>query len=164
MPPPRRSRRWLWFFLTVLVLAVAATVTLITYNLKQQLKAEDLDAAWALWKTQRPAAYEMIYTVQRGEDQREDRIEVRVRGDRTESLKLNGQEQEPRLRSYYGMDELFGQISELLRKDAEPGKPRVYCRAVFDPADGHLWWYVRRVMGSRERLEIKVVELRPLAG
>jgi hypothetical protein len=162
MPPPRKSRGWIPFYLVVLVLAVGASAILVIYNLKQQLKTEDLDAAWALWKQQRPPNYILTYTVRKGEDENVDRYEVRVRGENTESLLLNGKPQERRLFPFYSMDELFGQVSEFLRKDAEPGKPRVFVRAVFDPKDGHLAWFVRRVMGTRERVEIAVESLRPL--
>jgi hypothetical protein len=163
MPPPRRSRGWIPFFLVVLVLALAASVTLVVYNFKQQLKPEQLEAAWKLWKHKGPASYLLVYSVRKGEDQELERFEVRVRGGTTESVTLNGNQVERRVYPYYGMDELFGQISEFLRKDAEPGKPRVYTRAMFDDKDGHLLWYVRRVMGTRERLEIAVEALQPLS-
>jgi hypothetical protein len=168
MPPPRRNRGWLWFFLVLFVLTAAASTTLIVYNLKQQLKAEDLEAAWELWKKKGPASYELVYTVDMNENARPETYVVRVRDKKTESVvrKMADKDEplERRLYSYYGMDQLFGNISDFMRQDSQPAKPRTYTRAVFDPEDGHIWWYVRRVMGSRERVEIKVLALKPLSG
>jgi hypothetical protein len=163
MPAPRRSRGWIPFYLVVLGLAVGAGVILVVYNLKQQLKPEDLQAAWDLWKKKGPKDYVLIYTVKKGEDQDEERFQVRVVRGKTVSVERTaGQHTEPleqRLNIYYGMDELFAWVTDYMRQDAEPAKPRVYIRAVFDPKDSHLAWYVRRVMGSRERVEITVLEL-----
>jgi hypothetical protein len=161
MSAPRRNRGWLWFFLITFGLAAAASITLIAYNLRQQLKAEDLEHAWALWKQKAPADYDLKYTVDRTDNSTET-YEVQVRHGRTVSLSRNGQPQESRLYSQYGMDGLFGWADNFLRQDSKPDRPRVYCRAVFDPKDGHIWWYVRRVMGTNERLEINVLELLPV--
>jgi hypothetical protein len=162
MSAPRRNRGWLWFMLLTFGLAAVACTALVVYNLRQQLKPEDLDKAWALWKEKGPADYDLIYTVGKLGSATEKYV-VKVRSKKTEFVSLNGKPLEDRLLPYYGMDELFGQLSEFLRRDVEPGKPRVYCRAVFDPEDGHVCWYVRSVMGKQERLEINVLELRPMA-
>jgi hypothetical protein len=50
----------------------------------------------------------------------------------------------------------------LLKRDSEPGKPQVFKVAKFAPEDGHVLRYVRRVMGSRERVEITVDEFKRL--
>jgi hypothetical protein len=162
MVPARRSRRWVWFFVAVSVLAVAAIIIQVRVNQALQLKPEALEKAWALWKEKGPADYELVYTVQKPGAEA-DKIEVRVRHKKTVGLTINGRPAEARLFAYYGMDELFNQISEFLRKDAEPGKPRAYVRGEFDPQDGHIEKFVRSVMGTQERVEIHVLELRPLA-
>ena len=56
----------------------------------------------------------------------------------------------------YDMTALMDDIETFLEEDAEPGRPRTYTVASFDPTDGHLIRYVRRVMGSSERIEINV--------
>lgn len=155
----RRNRGWIWFFVTVFTLAIGAGVTLIVYNIKQQLKPEDLQAAWELWKKKGPADYDVVYEVLRPEQPPEIFV-VRVRNKTTTFASRNDKEEEARLRPYRGMDALFEQVTEFMLIDSQPGKPRTYVRGVFDPADGHLWWYVRRVMGTTQRVEIRVLELR----
>ena len=54
------------------------------------------------------------------------------------------------------MTALMDDIETFLEEDTEPGRPRTYSVATFDPVDGHLVRYVRRVMGTSERIEINV--------
>jgi hypothetical protein len=61
------------------------------------------------------------------------------------------------------MDGLFAVIARKLQADSEPGKPRAFVTATFDPTDGHIVHYVRSVMQTRERLEISVELVRELA-
>ena len=49
-----------------------------------------------------------------------------------------------------------------LRTDQKENR-RTYLRAQFDPEDGHLLHFVRRVKGSQERVEITVTEFRPVS-
>ena len=62
MPPPQQSYRWVWYFVVLGVLTVSACTILVWYNLRQQLKQEDLQAARALWKLNRPPDYDLIYS------------------------------------------------------------------------------------------------------
>ena len=63
---------------------------------------------------------------------------------------------DPSRYSRYDMSALMDDIETFLEEDAEPGRPRTYSVATFDPLDGHLVRYVRRVMGTSERIEINV--------
>ncbi len=162
MPVARPNRRWIWFFVVVIVLSVGAVGSLIAYNLRQQLKPEQLEAARRLWADKRLASYQLSYSVKKGTDSSVDSYVVRVRAGRVVSVSLNGQPVEKRLFRFYGMEAFFDNIADFLKVDAEPGTPRTYTRAIFDPDTGALRQFVRRVMGGGPRLEITVDSLLPL--
>jgi hypothetical protein len=171
MVPARRNRRWLWFFVAVFVLTVAAIVILVRFNLALQLKPETLEAAWNRWKEKGPASYVLVYTKDLpGQDT--ETYEVRVEHGRTVFAALNGRPMEARLFPRYGMNALFDDLDAFLKLARKPGAPRTYLVASFDPADGHVERYIRSVTGRREgfeinvrreRVEINVRELRPLS-
>jgi hypothetical protein len=55
------------------------------------------------------------------------------------------------------MEGLFDFVERLMKIDSEPGSPKTYVPAIFDDQKtGGLRWYVRRVMGGRQRVEITV--------
>jgi hypothetical protein len=54
----------------------------------------------------------------------------------------------------YGVGPLFDLIHANLERDGQPGGQRTFTHALFDKGDGHPIHYVRRVMGTRRRLEI----------
>jgi hypothetical protein len=161
VPPGRRprNRNWIWFFLTLLGLTLLAGGILIWYNFSQQLTPEQLEAARRLWEKTDLRDYDMEYTRKIGADQQVDQFEVRVRHGKVASVVMNRREQLPaRLYRYHDMNGLFDAIEEFQKKDRQPGSRRVFTRALFDPDDGHLTWYVRRVVGSQEGVEIAVKE------
>src|SRR5437016_11733117 len=160
MPPPQQSYHWIWYFVVLGVLTVAACTILVWYNLRQQLKKEDLQAARALWKQHRPTDYDLTYT-KRGSAS--GRFFVKVRDSKVVSVTLDDREitqndkpLDPSRYPRYDMTALMDDIETFLEEDAEPGRPRTYSVATFDPVDGHLVRYVRRVMGTSERIEINV--------
>jgi hypothetical protein len=166
MTPPRRNRNWIWFFVTLAVLTGVATVTLIVYNLRQQLTLSQLRAARDLWEQKRPSDYRLEYTKKGSAT---GTFVVEVRGGKAVSVLMDGrpilQDEKPldkELIYRYDMTALFNDIEQFLEIDARPGSPRAYNRAYFDPDDGHLLQYVRRIMGTTNRLEI-TVQLRPLS-
>ncbi len=152
MPPPARNNRWVWYFAALVVLAAAAVGTLVWFGMRQQLKPAELERAWALWKARRPANYDMTVTKTITTP---EVINVRVRGGKVVSVLDQGQPLEPRLYSSNDMDAWFGFIEDFLKADAKTGK-RTFTKAVFDADDGHIRQYIRRVMGTPERLEIRV--------
>jgi hypothetical protein len=85
-----------------------------------------------------------------------ERCAVHVRQGRITAVACNGKPVAAARFANYGVDALFDQIDRFLRTDNQPGGPRTYAHAKFDEEDGHPLHYVRRVMGSRQRLEITV--------
>jgi len=163
--PPQQSYRWVWYFVVLVILTVAACTILVWYNLRQQLKKEDLEAARSRWKANRPPDYDLSYT-KRGSAS--GTFFVKVRHGTVVTVTLDGREItqgdkpiDPSRFYRYDMTALMDDIETFLEKDAEPGRLRTYTVATFDPTDGHLVRYVRRVMGTSERIEINA-QLRKL--
>jgi hypothetical protein len=160
---PRRAanRNWLWFFIVVIVLAVAGIAINWSYNLRQQLTMEQLDAALALWKEKGPQHYDLTIekiissAAMEGEPRRET-VEVKVRRGKPLAGTVDGRpiEQADRILPDYDMAGWFDFIREFLERDLAPNAPRTFRRAVFDLQTGALKHFVRRVSGTRERQEL----------
>lgn len=153
MNEPKRNRGWIWYFVILIVLTIASITVMIVYNLGQQLKPEQLATARALWAEKGPADYDMEYT-QIGNAP--GTYKVQVRDGEVVSATLDGRALEPRQYGYYDMRGLFNSIDGFLEHDSKPGQPRTFTKAVFAADDGHVIRYIRRAMGSSERLEINV--------
>jgi hypothetical protein len=153
IPVSRRSSGWIWYFAVVAVLAIIFTGVLIRFNLAQQLTLADLQAAEKLWSKRGPADYDMEYTK---EGNVTGVFNVQVRDRRVIKAICDGRPQEERLLGYSSMPALFGFIEDFLKEDAKPGNRRVFTTGQFDPVDGHLIHYVRRVTGTMERIELSV--------
>jgi hypothetical protein len=99
---------------------------------------------------------------------RPDNIEtyaVKVRNVKAVSVTIgNCQQLEERLLRYSEMGSLFDFMEGFLEQDSQPGRPRTFATATFDPNDGHLLRYVRSVMSRRERVEIQVTRFEPVSG
>ncbi len=158
MPPPTRNNHWKWFFAILIALALFASILMIVVNWQLQLKPEQLEGARKLWETNGPANYVMVYTTRRNDETTTDHYVVKVRQKKTYAVLVNDLPLTERL-DYYGMDALFNDVERFQDMDNEKGKPRTYTRATFDDRTGAIRWYVRRVMGSRERQEITVKSL-----
>jgi hypothetical protein len=155
---PRQNRGWVWYLVIVAILAVGSAVTLVTYNLRQQLKPEQLAAAQEKWAKNGPRDYDMEF-IKQGSATGTYRVRVR------DGKVVYAEPDERSLaqkRAYYSMPALFGYVADFLKEDSQPGARRAYAVAQFDPNDGHLIHYVRRVMGTNQRLEI-TVQLTPVA-
>src|SRR5262249_2903902 len=145
-------------FVVLVVLSVIFVGVLVWYNLAQQLTPEQLERELALWKEKGPADYDMEY-VEKGNVS--GTFKVQVRRGKVVSAIRDGQPMEERLYRYQDMRGLFQWIDDFLREDAQ-NRQRTFTKATFDPDDGHLVHYVRRVMGSPQRVEI-VVTLHPIS-
>lgn len=163
-PVPRpavRNNGWIWYFVLLGVMTLAATIILVVYNLQQQLKPEQLERARADWEAKGPKSYRLVYTVKINELNSTNHCEVLVRNGRAIRVQVNDELLPATQLSYYGMHRILGDINANLEKDQDKGRPRTYTRAIFDPANGALRWYVRRVMGGKERVEITIEKLEP---
>src|SRR5919204_5077799 len=89
MPAPQQSYRWVWYFVVLGVLTIAACTILVWFNLRQQLKKEDLQAAHALWKQKRPPDYDLTYS-KRGSAS--GKFFVKVRDGKVVNVTLDGRE------------------------------------------------------------------------
>jgi len=162
----RRSRRWIWFFALLVLLGLCAMIIPWAYNLAQQLHPEQLAAARALWNQTKPPDYDLEYAVKEDDNPDADpsagpqtqSISMRIRNGRVESALRNNVEISPEEMKNYGVEALFDLIQRNLDLDGQRGQPRTYAHARFDKTDGHPIHYVRRVLGSRQRMEI-IVEL-----
>lgn len=150
-----RGRRWIWFFVVLVLLTLAAIFIETWYNPTVPLTPALLAEARAKWNEYGPRDYDMDYTIKRLESP--DRFHVQVRNGKAVSVIMNdkialGSDQY----SFYTMPALFGFIADFLEQDSQPGKPRTFTNVLFDPVDGHLIHYVRSVAVRRERQEISV--------
>jgi Family of unknown function (DUF6174) len=165
---PARHRRWLWYFVTLGLVAAVLMTWLVVYirgqlDPAQQLNLDQLRSARKMWDAQGPKNYQMLYKVRRGNGS-EDTFFVEARGGQVVSVLLNGQQQlEPRQWQYHSMEGLLNDIERFLKDDAQPDRPRTFCRGYFDTSDGHLRLFVRRVVGGQEGVEIDVETFKPIA-
>jgi hypothetical protein len=153
-----RNRGWLWYLLIVGGLAVVAVTILIAFNVGQQLKWDDVQAARRAWQQHGPRSYRLAYTssvAESGQPKVVDHFVIHVRDGKTSAATRNGKEVPSEELDRYGMERLFDLVEANLREDAEA---RVFTRAKFDDDDGHLVWYVRSPRG-KARLEITVESL-----
>jgi hypothetical protein len=150
-----KNNNWKWFFLIVAVLALAASIFLVVFNMRQQLKPEELEAARQLWIEHGPASYTLIYTEkfssQAGNELKNHYV-VKVRDRKVTEVLVNGAPKEERL-EYHDMNGLFNEVEAFQDKDSKE-KRRVYCRARFDDDTGAIREYVRYVPNSSERQQI----------
>ena len=162
----RRSRRWIWFFAPLAVLGLCAMISPWVYNLWQQLRPEQLAAARALWDQKGPKDYDLEYVIKEDDKPGADpsagpeieNISVRVRLGKIESATRNSKPVPREDENGFGIEALFELIQGNLERDGQPGQDRSYAHARFDKQDGHPIHYVRRIMGSRQRMEI-IIEL-----
>jgi hypothetical protein len=169
-PPARRPRHWVGFFLLLAVLAAAGAVVPVVYNLRLQLRPEQVGQEWARWREWGPRDYDLRCTEKllHGPAEEQNEYVVLVRGGVVVALGSNGELLRlegagpalgPAVRALpggageaVGVEPLFEHIEAALRQDAAEGR-RTYATATFDPRDGHPVRYVRRVRATGERVE-----------
>jgi len=170
--PRKSSRGWIWYFVILGALSVLGITILVVYNLRQQLKPEQIAAARKLWEEKRPPDYVLTYTkkgdasgtfivtVHQGKVVSVIMREEVVKDNQVQVAELP---LERRLYASYDMAGLFDNIERFQEMDARKDSPRTFIRATFDPQNGQLLWFVRRVMGTRDRIEINVepIDMQP---
>ena len=154
------NRAWVWYFAFVLIASVAVAASLIAFNLGLQLTPEKLEAEWAKWKQHGPRDYRMTYHKTLGENQ-PDVFVVTVRDGKVRDVLMNEKTRlEAEQLPYHIMYRMFRDIERFLELDAKQGKKN-YVTAIFDPDTGAIRRFVRRVTGTKERIQLDV-KLEPL--
>jgi hypothetical protein len=168
VPTPRpRSRAWVGFFVILVILAIVAMLLPIFYNLGQQLRPEQLQAARQRWRERGPSDYDLTFAITYDREPLPERHIVVVRGGKVvfascegEILSLSGA-----LRTAAGLPAgglgktdgrdvpaIFDHIEALLREEGTAAR-RNFLVAVFDPKNGYPRRFIRRVRGSSTREE-----------
>ena len=158
----RRSNRWLWFFLVLFVLAIAAPTILYFYNRGQLLTFELLASQRKLWSEKGPKSYRLTYSQIRGVGIEPDYYVVVVRDRKAVSAHVNGRPEETDRLHFYGMDRLFDDVERFMKHDTGPKQPQAMHRAQFDATNGQLRFYLRSVRAKGERQVIDVEPVEPL--
>jgi hypothetical protein len=169
MASSQQRRGWIWFFLFLAVMGSAAIIIPIIYNQSQQLNAEQLNAARQLWAKRAPLNYDLEYQVRRqsdsdspSEQNADERFRLEVRNGQIISVKKDGNLLPAQEWERHSLEAVFDLIvSNLDADNASTGRRRNYAHAQFDKEDGHPTIYVRRIMGTRQRLQI-ILQLTPV--
>jgi hypothetical protein len=165
--PRRRPRGWVAFFALLVALAGTGVVLPIVYNLGQQLRPEQLEAARRLWQEKGPADYDLTFTIQYDRERTAERHIVLVRGGRVAFATCEGEVvyASPALGAVLGVSAgpgqgrpfdvpaIFDRVGQFLIEDA--GR-RNFLVAVFDPKAGWPRRVIRRVRGTSTREEWNV--------
>jgi hypothetical protein len=106
----RSSRRWLWFFGVLALLAVIAVSLEIGYNLGQQLTPGQLEAARRRWQEHGPRDYDLAYVVTQLHGA-PDVLEAHLRHGEVESVTANGQPLDPLLYPFHDLPGLFAAVA-----------------------------------------------------
>lgn len=181
--PPRRSRRWIGFFVVLAVLSAGAVVVPLVYNLSIQLRPEQLAEARRRWQENAPANYDLKYLAEikheaEAEPEKSEFL-VAIRDGRVVLAMVSGEVLylDPSLAivagpsvlalssgeaKHYGVSALFDEIEEALRRDEKEGTKN-YTQAQFDPKDGHPLRYIHSVGRTKERVEwnVKMTRIPP---
>jgi hypothetical protein len=165
----RPNRGWIWFFVILAVLAVAAVAILWAAilwidNVNPQLTKEQFEAARKLWSKKGPRDY--ILTITK-EGSAQGTYVATIRAGDVESVveKVPGGKDRPlekRLYSYYDMTALFDDLQRFLEFKNDPSKGKVFLRAHFAPEDGHIQEYVYSNSTDRQRVRVVVQLTRDL--
>ena len=160
------SRRWVWFFAVLAIFGVLWLAGLYFFSRKHQLTQQRLDEARALWQKKRPRNYDLTYTEKGGTL---GKFFVEVRDGQVKAVTLDGRgitqddkPLDPHSYPRYDISGRFNDVEDFLKRDAEPGRPRVIALAQFDAEDGHLLHYTRKVPGTGEFIELTDIVLTPL--
>jgi hypothetical protein len=162
-----RTWRWVVFFAVLASLAGLGIVLPIVYNLGQQLRPEQLEAARRLWDEHGPADYDLTFAVTYDRERLAERHIVRVRGGQVVFASCEGElvQLGPALAAAVGLPigglgrgtglgvpGIFDHIEALLRQQSTEGR-RNFLVAVFDPHEGYPRRFIYRLRGTRTREE-----------
>jgi hypothetical protein len=160
-PPKRKNYGWIAYFVFLVVASVGAMLFMIDYNLRLQLKPEQLEEAKTLWAMKGPKNYDMIYTKRINEEQ-PIKFAVKVRGGQVQEVLMNGKPLEPDedrkddMRIYHSMGAMYHDFDGTMRRDQEPNAPKVYVSLKYDDQTGRVIEYIHRNMRTKQRVQITV--------
>lgn len=164
VPPERKTRHWLWYFILLTALTAIAITVQISYNRSRLPTLEQAQAAAERWRTKGPIDYDLEFTKEiYGGDK--ELYKVKVRGGKVVESTRNGVPEQERLFRYRDARAMLNDVEEFIRTDveaAEKGIARPYIRAEFDRELGYVRHFVRSVNAQRERVEINAT-LKPVA-
>jgi hypothetical protein len=160
MSQPRR-RTWVWFFVALALLAVAAIIIpLIAVPMVHGLvpvTRENLQAARTLWERNGLRDYDMEY---RKKGSVGGEFKVQVRNGQGVSVLMDNQpldrSSNPNAFDFHTMTALFKDLERLLEMSEKPGASPVVLRARFDPVDGHIIRYIYSVNGTPQQIQVSV--------
>src|SRR5262245_27326063 len=115
----RSNRGWLWYFLAVVLLSAVAVIVLIVYNVGQQLRLEDVQAARRLWQEHGLRDYRLVFTLKTN-NATPDQYVVHVRGGRPEFAACNGKPVPADERGQFTMDGLLDRLERHVRDRDRP--------------------------------------------
>jgi hypothetical protein len=163
-----------WFFVIVILLAVAATAFLWWFNVQIQLTPEEFARQRAIWAEERPDDYYLEYlrveddestgkfyrvSVHAGKVSAAQEYDVQIRERREINPPGEGKHLSLEEAQKHSLDALFQLADQLLAEDAVSGR-RVYVRGRFHAGNGAMLDFVHRVMGSPRRVQINVLKFR----
>jgi hypothetical protein len=163
VPTPRKRNKygWIYYFVFLIVASVGAMLFMIDYNLRLQLKPEQLALARALWEEKGPKNYDMIYTKTINED-KPIKFAVKVRGGRVQEVLMNGkpleadEDRKDDMRIYHSIGAMYHDFDRSMQRDQEPKAQKVYVSLKYDDQTGRVIEYIRREMKTRKRVQITV--------
>jgi hypothetical protein len=155
------------FFALLVVLATFAVALPLLYNLRQQLRPEQLQAARQRWREHGPKDYDLTFAVTYDRDPLAERHIVLVRGGKVVLALREGEmvSLAPALRAAIGLPAgglgreqgrdvpaIFDHIESLLAGQDTDAR-RNFIVGAFDPKDGHPRRFVFRIRGTSTREE-----------
>lgn len=160
-----RPKSYVWFFLVLACMGAAGVLAPIIYNLSQLLTPEKIAEARQRWEVKGITNYDLRYLDRTDKDEVGDVYEIKVRDGEVIELRVNDKMKAvaaltPEQRHALTVPGMFDQMLAYL-KDEEGGKRRNFATAYFDPKLGFPARYVRRVRGTKIRLEW-IVKLKPI--
>jgi hypothetical protein len=154
-------------FVILAVLAGAAVTLPLVYNLGQQLRGADLEAARRRWRDSGPADYDLSYSITWDRERLPERHIVLVRGGRVAYASCEGEVTAlaPVLAGAVGLPAgglgqggardvpaIFDHIEALLAEQSTNPR-RDFLVAVFDPVQGYPRRFIYRARGTSRREE-----------
>ena len=159
---PVRNNGWIWYFAFLIIASVGVTAFMIWFNLSIQLQPEQLEVAHKRWLEHGPKNYKLVLKKKLNNEDRVTTVIATVRNKKVTDVTMDGRpltaekEGDPDPRPNHSMDAQFSFVQTFMTMDHKEKAPKAYVTALFDPETGALLRYVRRVMGTTQRVELNI--------